>query len=194
MMRARVTFSGWTGGPGLSTFYFLSPLEDTAAATAILARVQAYLTSVRTLIPPAVTMNASGLVDCLDAETGQVTNTIAIADPAGIAGTANPTDFAPLSVAANGSLLTSTFIAGRRVRGRTYISPLGSTSFNSTGFITTAKAGDVVTALGILKGTGSPAQELVVWHRPKSGAGGSMAPVTAVACPQKPATLKSRRD
>lgn len=194
MFRVRFTSTGWTGGPGLGTFYFDPVAQSWETALMCVARVQTYIGYLQSLTPPAVTYQVSNLVDRMDPANGEISETHAVTGQTSVVGTANPTAFAPIAIAGNASLLTSTFVRGRRVRGRSYVSPLASGCMDSAGQFTAAKLAVLLTGLTHLMedDTGDP--PLVVWHRPSPAGAGSAAPVTDVAVPAKLAVLRSRRD
>lgn len=194
MLRVRFTSVGWSGGPGLGTFYFDPIGQDVTTASLCVDRVQTYLGYLQSLTPPAVTYTVSGLVDRMDPANGEISETYDGGARTSVVGTANPTAFAPLAVAGNGSLLTSTFVRGHRVRGRSYVSPLASGCMDSAGQFTAAKKAVLVTGLTHLWEDMSKDPPLVVWHRPSDAGPGSAAPVTGVAVPDKLAVLRSRRD
>lgn len=194
MLRTRVTWTGWGGEPGVSTFYFFAPLENAEAAAAVITRVHTYCGMVRICLPPVIQLQVQGLVDVLNPDTGLVYDTLSVTPPIAHNGTANPTGMAPAALAINGQFTTNTFNAGRRLRGRTYISPIASKCYGGGGEMTLASKGDAIAALNALVGLVDEPRWLGVWHRPKNGTGGVLAPVTAVSVPDKLAVLRSRRD
>lgn len=84
---------------------------------------------------------------------------------------------------------TNTIVAGRFLRGRTFIPGLGighAVGGNVLGTTATAiaNAGQTLAA---------SAAVLQVWHRPIAGSGGSAAPVTTASCWSEFAVLRRRR-
>lgn len=193
MLRVRVSLSGFSGGPGLSTFYFLTPLEDAAAATRVVARVHAfYAGDGRGLFYDPTVIQVSGDVDVITASSGLITNTLSVAPPAAVQGFGGG-QATSQATAANLRLSTTTFIAGRRLRGRIFISPLSTAAVESDGTATAALA---VTALGAANSilSGLAAGDLwVVWHRPKLKLGGTAGVITAASLADRLAVLTSRR-
>lgn len=194
MLRVRVAINGFTGGPGLSTFYFLTPLENAAAATRVLGYVhEGIIFGYPGFLPNSVSLQVSGDVDVLSAVSGDITNTLSLASPAVVQGTGGEA-IAPPAVAALLQLRTTTFLAGRRIRGRSFISPLAGAAVTSDGLLSNAAvAGFKLGGTSLLAGL-EAGDSWVVWHRPKLNIGGSAAPITAVSVPFKLAVLRSRRD
>lgn len=194
MLRVRAALTGWEGGPGLLTAYFLTPLQNDAAASRCVTYVRTVLIAARTtLYPTAVIAQTSGDVDVLDSATGQIIDTLSVngEEPQGGGGGASK---APTAVAGLCQLKTDTFIAGRRVRGRQFVSPLAASVVTSDGVLSNG-------AQAILAGTHTAmvaalasGDTWVVWHRPKLGVGGLATPVVATSAPFKLAVLTSRRD
>lgn len=195
MMRVRVTQTGYTGGPGLMTFYFQSAATPgTAEATEVCQRVQAFCTTASSAWFTAVSSQVSGQVDLLDPGTGILTGSIIVTSPTAVAGSGGANNTA-ISTAALLTHNTSTVVGGRRLKGRTFISPLSTSALTAAGLITST----LVTALGnaggklgtvILTSGVNP----VVWHRPKSGSGGLAVSTAGWSASNKPAVLRSRRD
>ena len=194
MLRVRASINVFDGGPGLATFYFETPLEDVPAATRVAAVVHtAIAAAYAALAPNNVSYDIQPDVDVVTAASGLVTNVLTIPTPAPLVGTAG-VDQAPQEVAMLLRLSTGTFIRGRRLVGRVYVSPLESASIAGNG---RPDAGSVATLNGIYAYATSllaSGDLWVVWHRPKAGVGGSVAPIIAASAGEKFAVLKSRRD
>lgn len=193
LLRVRSVGTGWTGGPGLATFYFDSGVQtvDAALATGVTGRVRAYFDAVRAYYPTGVAWTTDPVVDALDADTGTLSGqVVAGSAPATVVGTATVSS-GPAFVAAVGKLRTNTFWAGRRIQGRTFLSPLASTYTDSTGVEGGLQAAQTTGLNAILTTGGGPL--MVVWHRPKNNTGGFMAPVVSVSSSAVFGVLKSRR-
>lgn len=194
MLRVRMTLTGWTGGPGLSTFYFGTPLEDTAAATRCIGYVQACVGAQwKHVWPTGVTAQVLGDVDVLTAGSGAITETLSVTPPEPQVGSGSG-EYAPIATALLARLTTAVFIAGRRLRGRIFFCPVADNMVQADGT-------PAATAIGFINAGGAGLLEdldegdsWVVWHRPKSGSGGQIAPIVSVVCPDKFAILRSRRD
>lgn len=197
LLRVRATLSGWSGGPGLSTFYFTPGTAggSTADATDVCARVRAFFNAVSARLPGAVSVNVSPIADAFDEATGILTGSFSSsAPPTAVTGTGAGEFYAP-QVYALLQMNTATVIGGRRVQGRSFFGPLHEADVSSGTYSTAARSSVEGSALlqlsaGVFPTLSSPK----VWHRPKNGAGGAAVIITSYSCPAKLATLKSRRD
>jgi hypothetical protein len=196
MYRVRVATSGWTGGPGLSTFYFQGSTDPTAAddsgAQACVDRVQVGIAGVLGLFPTVHTWAIEAVVDVLTASTGALTASYAV-DPGTDQNGVNALGYGPTAAMICSSLITSSIVAGKRLRGRTFWGPpCTGGDGNGTPSATAVAACQAATEALMTHGAGEP--DLVVWHRPVSGAGGSTGVVESVFTRDKFAVLRSRRD
>lgn len=193
MIRVRAVGSGWTGGPGLSTFYFnegVAPI-DGALATNVTGRVRAYFDALRPYGPLPVTWQVDPVVAAVDAADGYLTQeVIATATPAPVIGSGGAVP-GPAFVALVGRLRTNSFQDGRRIQGRTFYSPLASSFTDSTLPETAAQTAQVTGLTALLTTGGGP--QLVVWRRPKPGQAGAMFAVTTVSSAPEFGVLRSRR-
>jgi hypothetical protein len=194
MLRVRTAISGFEGGPGLQTSYFVGLPEDAACALRCTDYVHSLIDAVLLgVTPDSVWFTTSGDVDVIDPADGSITNTWSVAAPAAQQGVGGESK-APPAVAGLIRLGTNSFIAGRRVRGRMFISPLAAGAISTDGTLTAG-------ALVILNAVGpavldnlTDGDTWVVWHRPKVGAPGSTAIIHTASAPAKLAVLTSRRD
>lgn len=197
IIRARAILNGWSGAPGLNTWYFRPATSggSNADATDVLARVRAFWNDISGLLPSAVTVATAPTVDAIDAATGTLVGSYAsTAPPTTVTGTGATEFYAP-SVCALLSINTNNFVGGRRVAGRSFINPLTEAAVAS-GVASVATIASI-TGAAILRITPSspPTGSFpVVWKRPVNGAGGSDWPVVAFSMAPKLATLRSRRD
>lgn len=193
--RVRVVSSGYSGGPGLSQFFFL-PVTGTEFDQ---AGIDKACLDVRQLFLDCASVFATGWqaqvdteVVIFDSASGDLTNVMAAASTAVVAGAGNAQGPAPAGACLR--WLTGGIIKGRRLSGRTFLVPLASSAYEANGtlapspLITIRDAGTkLATAAG---------STLVVWHRPNgaTGAAGSALPVNGAALTDKVAVLRSRRD
>lgn len=204
LMRVRATVDGWSGGPGLMTFYFTGVDGGDADASGVVGRVHDAIVLGAGLWNRNIHIQVQGAVDILNPANGNVTGTTSVTAPASITGAENDDTFLPLGSSVLLRLKTSTFIAGRRIQGRIFLSPLGGNNGDPNG---TPNAAALASALAmgnkLMDETGlSPAY--VVWRRPRPvkpathpatfDRDGAVANVTAVQSPDKYAILRSRRD
>jgi len=186
------------------TFYFRGTGETNADAQAVVDRVRAALASGAGLWNRQISLQVSGDADIINVATGAVTNTISVTAPAVITGAENDDTYLPLGTAILLRAKTSTFLAGRRLQGRSFLSPLGGNQGDTNG---TPNA----TALGLatLIGTNLHQSNVgeatwCIWRRPRAANATATPPVTARAgevgdvtswsAPDKYAILRSRRD
>lgn len=147
-------------------------------------------------LPGAVQVAVDPEVLAIDVPTGQILLAATLTQ-----GT-NPvqgTDASPFSAASGAvmSFSTGDIVAGRRVKGRWFLVPLGGSAYDGSGTLAPAFITHLLSAgAGIvgLAGSGTP---LVVYSRPRTGAGarsGSTHVVTSASTKDKVAILRSRRD
>lgn len=198
LLRIRGIISGWSGGPGLSTFYFDPGVVaiDGALITGVTGRVRAYFDAWKAYMPNANSVTVDPVCDILDPLTGALTGQVSAGSaPAVVVGTGGALP-GPAFVCAVGRLTTNSFINGRRLRGRTYAGPLSAAFTDSL-----APEGGLTAAVQnglIAVNTSGGGPGLVVWHRPvKVGnappTGGAVAGVINTSVSTQFGVLKSRR-
>lgn len=191
--RVVAVWTGWSGGPGFTSFHFLN-LEG-AAQTGVDA-VHRFMSEAfaqnpdgsPTLLPGALTININVDVEHYDEETGVLTGLESTTEPAPISGGGADPWSAAVGICASWS--TPQIHQGRRIRGRTFLVPhLGCDSNSGTisvnGRDAVARAGQEL----IDSGPG-----FVIWSRPDNGTGGALGVVGGVNVPAASAVLRSRRD
>jgi hypothetical protein len=159
LSRVRVRLTGFRGGPGVATHYFL----DTATAVASLKTFWSLMAAgmpddVKIVVSEAgdIIDDVSGdLVGAWDNATAEVT----------ISGLGLVAAAAPAGAVIN--WLTSTILDGSRVRGKTFIVPLSVTAYETDGSITDGTISGLTTAANAL--IAEQSASFVVWHRPKFG-------------------------
>jgi len=181
--------TGFPGAPGYTAFHFA--LTADSESDGQFHAVKAFLNAVKPYFPGAwsTQIEASGQV--LDPVTGTLVTFTAVPgiDAAPITGSASSGFGAGVAGSVIG-LNTGTINWTRRVRGRIFLVPLSAGSYQVDGTLTDAWLGDS-TAAG--NGLMTAAVGFSVWSRPRSGAGGKLAPVTSVHVNDKAAFLSSRR-
>ena len=194
MLRVRLVLSGWTGGPGLATFYYTSGTEDAAAA----ARCRGYVQDLWNNAAGILMWNdvvgvVSPEVDEMTSADGAIINTFTDPTVLGANGTGGASE-APPAIAGLLHYSTATFLGGRRLRGRTFVSPLALQKLQADGTLddvalAASNVGSAANLAGLTAG-----DNMVVWHRPKLGIGGATGVVTGITVANKLAVLTSRRD
>jgi hypothetical protein len=195
LSRVRTALSGFPGGPGVSTMYFL----DTATATASL---EAFWTSLAVVLPSGLVIEVPDAGDVIEDTTGVITGSWASSPRAPLAGSSADEYAGPCGALLE--WLTATIVDGRRLRGKTFLVPMTSGEFDTTGHV---NAGTVAALVGFCATlVTAEAGNLVVWHRPYAGRaagedGPARAPhagahgiVTDSRVPPLAAVLRSRRD
>lgn len=189
--RAKVTWTNFTGGPGLSTFYFGSSVVDMTA-------LRTFFSAIAGNIPSAVTINVPSGGDQISDVTGQITGIWSGPAQAPLnmtGGVGNYSGTSGLVV----DWLSSAVVNGRRPIGKTFIVPTNQTAYDTNGSIATAVISSVTTAAMAL--LAAYAGELKVFSRPFTPPAGSTKPArigsssTAVAArvPDLAVVLRSRR-
>lgn len=200
MNRVRVAWSGFSGGPGLSTFYF----GDAAAA---LGPLRTFFNSMANLLPSGVLINIHETGDTLESTTGAISGQWAGSGQATVAGIGT-TDYAA-PVGAQVSWLTTVITGGRRIKGRTFLVPLQGSVFDGFGTLDTSAHDSILTYANILWAA-LPAN-MMIFQRPRlatpqwtdvrgrvhpavAARAGTGAAVSGAIVPLKAAVLTSRRD
>lgn len=185
LFRIRSVWSGATGLPGISTFY-TSSIPTALEMTAI----HDFWGAIAAFLPDVVDIQVQTTGDVLDSATGVLTGgwDVSVSVPM-VHGTGLG------AYAANAGIVigwtTGTVVKGRRLKGRTFLVPGAPSCFTSSGTPSTETVQIKTAAETMAQAfTGS----LCVWHRPKSGSGGSSAAVEGVYIGSSTAQLKSRRD
>lgn len=181
--RIRCQWSGFTGSPGLTTFY-------TDDAINFLPLVRTFFDAIKTLLPSAVTVSFEAFGARINDNDGSLNGSwSAGSTPAPVTGTIAGSYAAPAGVLVNWN--TNTVVNGRFLRGKTFLVPSAALSSNGT-----VNDANIVTltaaAVALLAGT----PDMLVWHRPKTDpfVAGSSAAVLNPSVPDKIVVLRSRRD
>lgn len=199
VLLGRVQFisSGWSGGPGLSQLHFLGAdgmtwgNADTAAA---LSAAQQFFGSMTNIYASAWKGTVQSTVQVIQADTGQITDEMTGPTQVDLKGPAGQ-NFGPVAVGAITSWKTSTLVGRRRLRGRTFLSPLATSAYGPDGLLTSTAQSAIQAGANALVAHSDV--DLVVWHRPipfRTGNNGSFGVVKAASVPVQGAILRSRRD
>jgi len=181
--RVRVIWTGFTGAPGLSTFYGVSGLT-------LAPRIRTFFAAIATVVPSNVTWSIEPFGARIDDTNGNLVGDWSITPaPANVQGSAGTVYQAPTGLMIN--WITGSIVNGRFLRGKTFIVPGPTGSADGT---------PVATNLATIQAAASalitPADNLKVWHRPSApgATDGSSALVNAAQVPDKFMVLRSRRD
>jgi hypothetical protein len=204
VLRIRTVLNGWSGGPGLQTFYFNVVGPDIAAAQDCVDGVRVWwATYASVLLYDGATALTDPEVDVINPANGQVTDTIVVAAPLIVTGNGGTALTGP-ALAGLVRLRTDGFIGGRRVQGRIFVSPLAAASIESSGLMVEARRLIFAEGMDTLKEQTSLSGYPVVWSRPreadplatppKEAVDGSMHAITSSTAALKISVLRSRRD
>jgi hypothetical protein len=183
--RHRTVWNGFVGGPGVSTLYW-----DIAAATPNLTAWNTFLTAIASRIASTVVLQSQNSGDVLDDVTGAIIGSWTGAAQAAVLGSSTGVYSAPAGGVINWR--SAGIVNGHRVRGRTFLVPMGGAQYDADGSLGTTALTSMRSALATFQAAASP--NLLVWHRPVGGSGGNSFPVTSADIPDKSAILRSRRD
>ena len=178
------------GGTGYSVFHVReSPGAPIGTSVQLFAdAVRLGFTSFSGIIPNDVQISFDTEAIEMDVSTGQLTGVHGVTAPAPITG-GSAASWAP-PVGARVDLLTNSVVAGRRLRGRTFIVPLGSSAFSvDTGQILTSARDDMNEGFEVFRDDALN-WSLGVYSRTH----GVLADVTQCSANIEAAVLRSRRD
>jgi len=194
MYRYRCTWSAFTGAPGYTNFYS----DGTNLNTGLL---KAFFQAMTRYFPAGLTISFPDSADVIDDATGMLLGSVPALhnDPVVSATAAGP--YAGASGAIVDWQCGSERVAGRLVRGRTFLVPLIDAAYSNTGTLDPAAQGNIKTyADNLLAGAGP---HLVVWARPKAAQvlpkrphparAGSQHIIQTSSVPAIQAQLRSRR-
>lgn len=187
MIEIKAVWSGWSGGPGYSTFHGLGSIES--AAEGLADAIDTFFSTIANLIPEGINVQLQPTWRDLDEATGALVNEFAFPAARPVhAGSGNDHFSAVNGMCVN--WLTSAS-AGRKLRvGRTYLVPLTSFIWSPDGTPTDSVVTEVQNAAQAVV---SSAAGLAVWKRPRNGAGGAASVVTGARVPDEGIILRSRR-
>lgn len=185
MDRVRVAWSGnGVVGPGLSTFYF-----TTGNAATFVDDVLTFYTAFAAHLPDDVTITVPTTGDSIDEFTGVIAGGWSGGTGGAVTG-GSSASFA-LGSGARVRWETGGVVAGRHVRGSTFLVPLQVGVFTSSGRLGGTPLTTMRNAAAALVTVAAP--QMLVWSRPAPGRLGSKHPVTSSTIPDLPTSLRSRR-
>jgi len=195
LYRVRAVWSGFPGGPGVTTMYGL-------VGVPMVPNLRAFFLALASLFPVDVSILVGSNGDVIDDASGELTGAWTTTPVLPVVGTANTFYAAPAGAEVQWN--TTTILDGHRLRGRTFLVPLAASAYQSDGTISPAAVTIIQNAANTFFGASSG--DLVVWHRPVVArpADGSRPAVTARAgghglvtgtvAVDKTVVLRSRRD
>lgn len=182
--RLRVQLAGGgVAGPGVMTLYTLGlggDLQDAAETLMI---------SLQGLLPNDVSFTFPGAGDSIEDSTGELVGSWTGGGSTVTAGTG--TGPFMLGTGFGITWATNGIVAGRRVKGRTFVVPAISSCFDTTGFLDVGVRTTINNAIAAFRT--DIATEHAIWSRPVPGRAGTSHPVTAGAPMTKPVWLTTRK-
>jgi hypothetical protein len=156
------------------------------------AAVVTFFTAIKALFPTGITWQIPNGGDTIEETTGKLTGTWLGTGGGTVTGTGSSVAFAQ-GVGARIQWQTGNVENGRRVRGTSYMVPLNSSSFDTSGKLVTSTATTLSNAAAALRD--AHGGSLCVWGRPKkkTGTPGYHAPITLVQVPTQTSWLRSRK-
>ena len=156
------------------------------------AQVKDFFGELNTILAPGSSVTVLGEVAVLDETTGTVQS---FENVTGGPRTITAVGSGSYSGASGACITWNTFgvRAGRRVRGRTFIVPLATSGYDSSGTLSSGAMGKLNYAAGHLVGSGADSA-FGVFARPRNSAPGGFYEVTGHRIQDKVAVLSSRRD
>lgn len=195
MDRIRVTWSGFPGGPGVSTFY----ADD---ATVVIPPLHAFFSDQTARLPGDVHIQVESSGDKIDPVDGKIVGAWSGDLQTPLQGSDGGRYLAPAGYFVR--WLTSTIADGRRVRGRTFFVPAAPAQFQTGGGLDPAAQAVIQATTDSFRLAVMP--HLLAWHRPYKGRAatatraarpphaGAAFPITGSSVGAQAAVLRSRRD
>jgi hypothetical protein len=175
------------GGQGYSVFH-AQEAADTGHAQSMADNIRQFFFSMAGLIPDDVIITFDSEVLVLD-DTGTLLNVQSVSAPTAVSGSGG-TNFGR-ALGARVDWLTGAIVAGRRLRGRTYIVPLEAFCFGNDGLLTPIVIENLNdSGQALVDSMDGDGIQLQVWSRTHAFSSS----VSGVTAPAKGAVLTSRRD
>lgn len=191
MLKITARWSGFTGAPGYSNFFFAAGGGLIGDQNQVAERVMNAFLMVGSILPTGVSVALESEAEVIDSDTGMIQEYRAL-DPIDAQEGIGSGGYS----GASGGVInwrTDDLRFGRRIRGRTFIVPLAGSAYESDGTLTNS-ALQGLRAFGNAMVGGDLDSEFGVWSRPRAGTGGVFATATSFSVPDMAAVLRSRRD
>lgn len=195
LIRMRVALNWPAGGPGVNTYYFsmgVPPLVPDAAAADAVDELDAIFTSFNTSFVTGLEWAVESAYDVVDVVTGNIVNQGVVPGSMPTGAGTNAINTTSRAQQIRLTFYTDKFYDGRRLRGGTFIGPVGGGTLNADGHVPVgtglnwaSKFDAVTTGLGV---------RLAVYSRPTPLHEGRYGDVVNVRVPPVLGTLRSRRD
>lgn len=192
MLRTFIDWTGGIGGAGVTILHWDSASGSAADAAEVVGVVNTFCTAISAEIPTGVNVQARAEVLVVDEANGDITGSWTVSPAPTLKAGQSAGVYSRLS---GGCINWSTdlFVDSRRVKGRTYIVPVGQGKMQSDGTLAPDFLTEMNTAGVALLGL-DPA--FSIWHRPTThaAADGAIGHVVSLRVPDKAIKLTSRRD
>jgi hypothetical protein len=195
-IRVKINWTGFVGSPGYTNLNFEHIVDGAwtqPEVDAAVAKAQTWLTAQRAYFPPAVTTGIDPAVSEHNEQTGEVESFWQVTPNTAVAGTSASTNF----TSGAGYCITWSTAGvrnGRRVRGRTFVVPVSSSSFEADGSLANANRTAWLAQATTLAGDSDNVRLGIFAHTP--GAlipDGGIYDVIGASIRDRPAFLTSRR-
>jgi hypothetical protein len=189
-VRIATVWQGGPGGPGLTTF---NCLWNGGAITATLAAVRAYWQTFALAVPAGYSCQVQASGDLHSEGTGALEGSVTGTQPA--VTTFTGAGVWAAGVGAQTKWITGSVFNGHRVNGRTFLVPLVSAKYSSTGDIESALLADMLSAGNpLISALDAAATPLGVWSKAAGNEPlGKLHEVFTALPVDRVATLRSRR-
>lgn len=199
IIRLGLTWQGFSGAPGYTNLHFITaegqpPGEAPPQADldAIPVKVRTFFNAIAIYLPSGVSVGFPGLVDEFDTATGELLDTHNVPVSAVVNGSSSGNYSSAAGACVNWH--ATGIVNGRRLRGRTFLVPLGATALGNDGTLNDTARTNIQAAATVLADSTS-GLDLAVWHRPTpAGNDGAAGTVASATVKDKTAILRSRRD
>ena len=175
-------WNGLPGGSGYSIFYATPDMG-------VSGLIKTFWDSIVAALPSGVSVTGPTEGDRLDESTGTLTGVWTGGAGGTTVGTGAPHFAAPTGACVTWH--TGGIVNGKRVRGRTFLVPLTGDAYQDDGSLRENIRATMQAAVDAL--VSAAAGDLLVWHRPVGGLGGSAHPVVSGRISDRAAILTSRR-
>jgi hypothetical protein len=197
LLRGKIRWNIPGAGTAWSVLHFGTTSLGTpvqADADAAVARMQAWATSIKSLLPNVVSLNVQGETEEINEGTGALIGVWTSTTPTTQTGTAAAGQGWAAAAGAVVSWSTPSVRNNRRVRGRTFVVPVSNEVWDVDGTLKAVPFGTLNTAATALREDGAEV-DLRIYCRPTTpgGSDGFAAVVLAHRVPDMSAVLRSRR-
>lgn len=195
MYRVTARWTGFSGAPGYSNFYFSSGFLDGGVlgeeAELLAERVRVSFTQIGGLLPAGSSVTVMPEIPVIDSDTGVAQDFISIDQPEPVEAGTSTSYAGPAGAVV--TWRTNDLRNGRRIRGRTFLVPIGTQHYEPDGTLDSGAISSIQDFADRLMG--NPLEgDLGIWSRPVGGTGGVFATVVNYSVPDMVAVLRSRRD